>query len=180
MKFVHVEDFIHPEAGYQVNLLSKLQVQQGHEVYIVTAELEKIPEFLTSFFGRDNMQERDEKFYQLTGAKIIRVPLLGFYSGRAIFHPKIFKIVNSLNPDVAFIHGEDSLTGIQFIRKARKLNYPIVLDCHMLEMASMNRFRKGFRFFYKRLVTPHILKNNIPLIRVVDVDFVEKYLGIPL
>jgi glycosyltransferase involved in cell wall biosynthesis len=180
MRFVHVEDFIHPDAGYQVNLLARLQVKQGHEVYIVTAEMDKIPEFLTAFFGRTNMQERDQRYYQLTGAKIIRIPLLGFYSGRAIFHPKLFKAVNALQPDVVFVHGEDTVTGMQFIRKAHKLPYPIVLDCHMLEMASMNRFRDVFRFFYKRFITPRILKNKIPLIRVVDVDYVEKCLGIPL
>jgi len=180
MKFVHIEDFIHPDTGYQVNLLSRLQVKQGHEVYIVTAELKKIPAFLTDFFGKDNMQERDENFFKLTGAKIIRVPLHGFYSGRAIFYKKIFNIVNSLKPDVVLVHGEDTLTGIQFIRKAKKLNYPLVLDCHMVEMASVNKFRNVFRSLFKRFVTPYILKNDIPLIRTVDVDYVEKYYGIPL
>ena len=43
MHFVHVEDFFHPDAGYQVNLLSRLQVLQGHRVTIVTAELERMP-----------------------------------------------------------------------------------------------------------------------------------------
>ncbi|MCL2682904.1 MAG: glycosyltransferase family 4 protein [Bacteroidales bacterium] len=180
MKFVHVEDFIHPEAGYQVNLLSKLQVQQGHEVFVVTSELDKVPDSLTAFFGKDNIQERDEKFYQLTGVKIIRVPLLGFYSGRAIFHSKLFKVVNSLNPDVVFIHGNDTLTGMRFIRKAKKLSFPLVLDSHMLEMASTNRFHNAFTFFYKRWITPRILKNNMPLIRLVDSDYIEKHLGIPL
>ena len=57
MKIVHVEDFIHPEAGYQVNLLSRLQQLDGHQVTIVTAELEKIPSFLTSFFGKEDIHK---------------------------------------------------------------------------------------------------------------------------
>jgi hypothetical protein len=52
MRFVHVEDFVHPNAGYQINLLTRLQVQQGHEVIIVAGELDKMPVFLTSFFEK--------------------------------------------------------------------------------------------------------------------------------
>lgn len=181
MKIVHVEDFIHPDAGYQVNMLGRLQVQQGHQVDIVAGEMEKIPDFLTAFFGRDRIQERDERYHQETGARIHRIPLHGFYSGRAIFHAfKLFRKVRSLKPDVVFVHGEDTLTGMLFIWLARWLPYPLVLDCHMLEMASENRFREYFRSFYRRFVTPIILKRNIPLIRVVNSDFVEKCLGIPL
>lgn len=180
MKIVHCEDFIHPDTGYQLNLLSKLQVEQGHEVTIVTSELKKMPEFLTSFFGKDNIEERDRAFTERTGVKIIRVPIYTFISGRSIYPSKIFKIVDEQNPDCLFVHGEDTMLGIQFIWKASKLKYPMVLDCHMLEMASKNRFRKVFRWVYKNFVTPKIIKNNIPLIRVVDSDYVQKCLGLPL
>jgi glycosyltransferase involved in cell wall biosynthesis len=141
----------------------------------------KIPDFLTAFFGRENILQRDYRYQQETGARIHRVPLHGFYSGRAIFHIfKLFRKVRELKPDVVFVHGEDTLTGMLFIWLTRWLPYPLVLDCHMLEMASQNRFREYFRWFYRRFVTPLILKRNIPLIRVVDSDFVEKCLGIPL
>jgi glycosyltransferase involved in cell wall biosynthesis len=181
MKIVHLEDFIHPDAGYQVNLLGRLQIHQGHDVKIVTGELEKIPEELTAFFGRDNIERRDARFEEETGVKIYRVPLYGFYSGRAIYHPiKLVRKILLLKPDVLFVHGEDTLTGIIFILISRWLPFPIVLDCHMLEMASMNKYREYFRFFYKRLITPVILRHKIPLIRVVDSDFVQKCLGIPL
>jgi len=181
MKILHLEDFIHPDAGYQVNLLGRLEVLQGHQVDVVTGELDKIPDFLTVFFGRDNIEERDLRCQRETGVRIHRVPLLGFYSGRAIFRPfQLWRKVVSLKPDVLFLHGEDTLTGIIFILFSRWLPFPMVLDCHMLEMASKNKYREYFRFFYKRLITPIILKRRIPLIRVVDSDFVEKCLGIPL
>lgn len=180
MHFIHIEDFFHPDAGYQVNLLSRLQVKQGHSVTVITSELEKMPSYLTTFFGKQNIQERDEAFSSLTGVKIIRIPLLGYYSGRSIYDFKIFKIVNALNPDVLFVHGEDTLIGIQYLWKYRNLKFPLVLDCHMLEMASENRFRLVFRKFYKTFIAPIIVKNNIPLIRVVNSNYVEKCLGIPL
>ena len=180
MKIVHVEDFIHPDAGYQLNLLAPLQRAQGHEVTIVTAQLDKVPTFLTTFFGRDNMAQRDARFESETGVKILRLPLVGFYSGRAIFSPKLFKHVSALRPDVVFVHGEDTLTGMAFILLSRWLRYPLVFDCHMLEMASLNRFREYFRWFYRTFITPILMREKIPLIRVVDSDFVQKCLGIPL
>lgn len=181
MKIVHVEDFIHPDAGYQVNMLARLQVTQGHKVDIVTGELDKMPDILTHFFGRDNIKDRDALYHNSSGVMIHRIPLHGFYSGRAIFHTiKLFRKVRELKPDVVFVHGEDTLTGILFILLSKWLPYPIVLDCHMVEMASLNPYREYFRFFYRRFVTPIIIKRNIPFIRVVDSNFVEKCLGIPL
>jgi glycosyltransferase involved in cell wall biosynthesis len=181
MKIIHLEDFIHPDTGYQVNLLGRLQVRQGHTVEVVTGEIKKIPPELTAFFGRDDIEGRDARFERETGVKIHRVPLFGFYSGRAIFRPiKVIRKVLSLKPSVLFVHGEDTLTGIIFILISRWLPFPIVLDCHMLEMASMNKYREYFRSFYKTFITPIILKRKIPLIRVVDSDFVHKCLGIPL
>lgn len=181
MKIVHVEDFLHPDAGYQVNLLGRLQVLQGHSIAVVTGELAKMPEYLTGFFGRDGIPARDERFFQETGVRIYRIPLIAFCSGRAIFRPiKLLRKVLSLSPDVVFVHGEDTVTGMVFTVLSRWLPFPIVLDCHMLEMASKNRFREAFRWFYRWFIAPIILRRRIPLIRVVDSDFVEKCLGIPL
>lgn len=178
MKIVHIEDFFLPSTGYQINLLSKLQVQQGHDVTIVASELEKVPTNYTGFFGKD--QAKDRKFSEQTGVQIVRVPILGFYSGRSIYDPCIFRLVDELKPDVLFIHGEDTLIGIQYLLRYHKLRYPLVLDCHMIECASKNKFRKVFRFFFRKFIAPIIIENKVPLIRVADVDYVEKCLGIPL
>jgi glycosyltransferase involved in cell wall biosynthesis len=180
MKIVHVEEFFHPDDGYQVNLLSRLQKADGHDVTVITAELDKMPSFLISFFGKHDIPAKDRAFERETGVRIVRIPLIGFYSRRAIFHPRLFRAVSAQKPDVVFVHGDETLTGMLFILFSRWLGYPLVLDSHMLEMASMNRYREYFRSFYKRFITPIILRRNIPLIRVVDSDYVQKCLGIPL
>lgn len=180
MKIVHIEDFFHPDAGYQVNVLARLQSEQGHNVTIVTSELDRIPSFLVSFFGKDNIDEKDNDFFNRTGVKVVRVPIYKYYSGRSIYKLDIFKRVDSLNPDIVFVHGEDTLIGMQFILRYYRKKYPLFMDCHMLEMASENRFRSIFRFFYRRFITPLIIKYSIPLARVVDSDYVEKHYGIPL
>jgi len=180
MKIVHVEDFVHPDAGYQVNQLSRLQARDGHEVVIVAAELEKAPTFLTRFFGADNIPERDERFFRETGVRIVRGPVYGFYSGRALFHPRLFRIVADLEPDCVFVHSEDSLSGMFFIWLAPFLSYPLIFDSHSLEMGSVHRFKGGFRLFYRWLVAPFIVWNKIPLVRLADSNYVEECLGIPL
>ena len=53
-KIVHIEDFFHPDAGYQVNILAKYLAKANYDVYIITAEFEKIPDYLTDFFGKEN------------------------------------------------------------------------------------------------------------------------------
>ncbi|MBV8660649.1 MAG: glycosyltransferase family 4 protein [Candidatus Dependentiae bacterium] len=180
MNIVHVEDFFHPEAGYQLNMLAPLQVKQGHTVTIITAELDKIPEYLKGFFGEDQINLKDNHFEKETGVKVIRVPLLIHYSGRAIFKFSIFKKIAAIKPDILFAHGIDSATGMLFSVFSKWLSYPVISDCHMVEIASKNKFNKYFRKFFSYFIAPIIIKNNIHIIRLFDDDYVERCLGVPL
>lgn len=179
MKIVHIEDFFHPDAGYQINILPKYLGQFGYEQVIITAEMDKIPEELTSFFGREDMEARDAA-YEKNGVKIIRLPLISFVSGRAVFTSELFRTIQSEKPDVLYIHGNDTLTGIRLFKKFKKLGCAIVTDSHMLEMASKNRYNIYFRKWYKTFITPILVKNKIPVIRTQNDTYVEKCLGIPL
>ena len=180
MKFLHVEDFFHPDAGYQLNLLARLQVKEGHEVFIIASEMSNVPDYLKSFFGHQDMCHKDEVYFKNTGVKIIRCPSYFWYSGRAFLKGELFNLINDVNPEVIFLHGESTLTSIRLLLNRKKINTPYVIDSHMLEMASKNRLKNLFRIFYSFFITPIILKNNIPLIRVVDSDFVQKHFKIPL
>lgn len=180
MRIVHVEDFFHPDAGYQVNILAKYQVKFGHEVIVITSEMEKIPQDLTAFFGRDQIEQRDREYEETFGVKIIRLPLHGFFSGRAIFTRALKKTIDQCQPDVLFVHGNDTVTGMWATWNRKKLGCPLVLDSHMLEMASNNRLRNLFRGFYQMMVTPIVKKENLTVIRTQDDPYVEKCLGIPL
>lgn len=180
MKIVHIEDFFHPNAGYQINILAKYMVKQGHDITIITAEIDKIPENLTKFFGRDNIKQDDQRYMETTGVKIIRLPIKAYISGRVIFGRILDKTVQNLNPDILYVHGNDTVAGIQYILKSNKLKFPIITDSHMLEMASTNKFNKIYRMIYKRVITPKIIRNQTKVIRTQDDLYVEKCLGIPL
>ena len=142
--------------------------------------MKNVPEELTKFFGRENIEKYDKDYENLTGVKIIRVPVKKFISGRAVFSKKLYKLVDNLTPDILYVHGNDTLPGIHYISKLGRLDYALVSDSHMLEMASTNRFNKVFRMFYKKIITPKIIKYNMTVIRTQDDPYVEKCLGIPL
>lgn len=181
MKIVHIEDYFHPDAGYQINILPKYMKKAGYDVTIITSEMDKIPESLTGFFGRDKILDKDKNYTRKYGVKIIRLPLRAFVSGRAVFRFKdILRTIKNEDPDVIYVHGNDTLTGIRYLLNYKKLNHPLIMDSHMLEMASQNKFNKIFRWGYKHFITPIVKKNKIQVIRTQDDQYVEKCLGIPL
>lgn len=179
-KIVHIEDFFHPDAGYQVNIISKYFVKEGYDVTVITSELEKIPEHLKGFFGTEDIEKKDEEYTRKYGVKIIRIPLKGYISGRSVYSKEIYSVIKKENPDIVYLHGNDSLFSMQYLMRYKKMGYPVVMDSHMLEMASRNRFNKIFRKIYKAIFTPIIIKNDIIVIRTQDDDYVEKNLGVPL
>jgi len=182
MRIIHIEDFFLSDTGYQINIIPKYQVIQGHEVYIVTSNTVGMKKPALEFFGEQNIEERDMLYQKQTGVQIIRVEPLTkkIISGRIIQNIKLFKIVEDLKPDIVYIHGNDTLTGIRFLLRINKLKYPIIMDSHMLSMASKNPFHKIFRTLYKLFITPKIINNKIQIIRTQNDSYVQTELGIPL
>lgn len=180
MKIVQLEDFFHPDAGYKINILSKYFARMGHETVILTAELDRMPDYLTSFFGRDNIAARDREYSERYGVQIIRRPIWAYVSGRALFKDDLAELVNSLHPDVLYVHGNDTAAGMWILRHLKAFDCPIVMDNHMVEMASQNPLRKLYRAYYRSFITPIIIKNRILVIRAMNDDYVERCLGVPL
>jgi glycosyltransferase involved in cell wall biosynthesis len=180
MRIVHIEDFFHPDAGYQINILAKYQAREDNDVIIVTAAMDKIPERLKGFFGSDEIEARDAEYSKKYNVKIIRKPIYSYYSGRSIYKFGFFRYIISLKPDLLYVHGNDSFAGIYFTLINRMLGFPLIFDNHMLEMATKNYFNKAFRWFYRNFISTIIIKRKLMVIRVVEDDFVLRCLGIPL
>lgn len=182
MIIVHIEDVFIPDAGYQINIMPKYLATFGHEVYIVTSKTEGLDTPALRFFGGEDMSQRDKQYTKETGVQIIRVaPLIKkLISGRMIPSGEIFKATKSLNPDILYVHGNDTFTAMLFLKKRHQFNCPMVMDSHMLEMASVNKLSKLFRWYYRKRYSPIIKKHNITVIRTQDDPYVESCLGIPL
>lgn len=181
MKIVHIEGYFHANAGYQINILPKYLQKMGHKQYILTSQLDLIPDELTSFFGKKNVLETDKAYEEMNNVKIIRLPLKKYISGREIFGPELEEKIKEIDPDVVYVHGNDSYVGIQFIFKYNfRKDYLLITDSHMLDIASKNKMAKLFRMFYRLFITPMIKKNKITVIRTQNDLYVNKHLGIPL
>lgn len=180
MKIVHIEEFFHPDAGYQINIIAKYMAAFGHEVIIYSAEPKKVPSFLTDFFGRENIAEKDREYEIKYKVNIKRFPLWGYHSGRAIFSNLLYKELRKEQADVIYVHGNDSFTGMRLLLKRKQFAAPLIMDSHMLEMASKNKFSAVFKYIYRKIFTPIIKKEGITVIRTQDDQYVEKCLGIPL
>ena len=179
MKIVHIEDFFYPMAGYQINILPKYLQKIGHENIIISSEYDKTPKSLREFFDETDIDNKDNLYSKEANVKIIRMPIRRFISGRALWKfKKLVKIIEDINPDIVYVHGNDTLIGMQLIAYYRNKKRKIITDSHMLEMASKNKFNKLFRLLYKSFITPIINKNNINVIRVQDTDFIFTNYGI--
>lgn len=179
MNIVQVEDFFHPDTGYQINILSKYLQKFGHQVTIITAELEKIPDSLTSFFGKENISERDRIYEDTYGVHIHRLPVKNYISGRVIFTDELLPTIRSYAPDILFVHGCDTATAMWALWNRKKIGCPLFSDCHMDVTASTNRFAPIFRQFYRTVMTPIIKKEHCYVPALGETRYAEYYLGIP-
>ncbi len=172
MRIVHVDDNFMPTIGFQTNFLAKHAVQHGHEVIIVASDSIKYwtdSGFFPKEMERD-LPKYDEEFSQKHGARIIRVKSHRRFLNREVLTGDVFRVVRELNPDVALVHYCDALTGVRFAMKAKRLPYPFVSDCHMVEAAATqsSAARKIFHNLYRIFVTPMFRRSHIPVIAVVE------------
>lgn len=175
MRIVHIEDFFHPNAGYQINILPKYLTKLGHENIILTTDYKKSPNGLKEFFGDIEIEEQDQNFTDKNKIEIIRLPIYSFKSGRAIWKVQRFlKKLKELHPDVLYFHGNDTFIAIVYLLFFWNKTTSLIFDSHMLDMASKNKFSKLFRTFYKMFISPKINKNNIFVIRVQDSNFINE------
>ncbi len=179
MNILEIEGCFYPDAGYQINILSKYLKRFGHQVTILTGELDKAPDSQAVFFGRDNIEERDRAFEEAYGVKIVRLPLKAYISGRPILQAPLVPVVRSCRPDVLFVHGCDGAIAMEALWKRKKLGCPLFMDCHMVAEASRNRLAPLFRWFYRTFMTPIIKKEHIYVVSLGETRYAERELGVP-
>lgn len=186
MKIVNIEEDFHPLAGYQLNILAKYFSKMGHEVVIVTSEIEKMkPKFL-NFFGKNELELWDREYENKYGVSIKRMPVYGYFNRKNFYKFGIFKYIKTLieikkmKPDILFIHGNEQTISILSFLLYKFMKVPYITDDHMVAMALEGNKRKKFFAMYKKYIAPILVKNGITDIRTQNEDFVEKYLGIPL
>jgi glycosyltransferase involved in cell wall biosynthesis len=150
MKIVHIEDYFDPEAGYQINELIKNKNNLNDKYFIITST------DMTPFYK--SVDKEKDKFYELENkVKIIRLKPIFKISSRILLKG-LDKTIKKINPDVVFMHGIGDFKDIILWKK--KTKYKIYRDCHMSWVASKNKFKNLYYFFYKYFFSKKINSTN--------------------
>lgn len=177
MKIVFVDETFNPAYGYQSNPLAKFQQKQGNEIIIVTVSRDQLHPVYRAFGDKGETLEHDDEVYEnATGVKILRVKTKGYVRNRALISHDVFKTVRDQNPDVVFVHCAETLTAMRFLLHRKE--WPLMLDSHMLSMASKSKFVVVFEAFYRMFFRKIIEKNRYYVVRTQDDDYVNTHLGI--
>lgn len=150
MKIVHVEDYFDPTAGYQINELLLASKEFNDEVFLITSKD-------MSPFHKTVHKEKDNEFEKKTGVKIYRLDSVFKLSTRLVLKD-LKQTIKKINPDLVFMHGIGDFKDLQLWTK--KESYKLVRDCHMSWVASKNRLRRVYYFFYK-IFFATIINNTI-------------------
>ncbi len=181
MKILHIDETFHPNFGYHCNPLAKFQQMQGHQVIILTVEKKYIYPVYKAFGENGEELEDQDKIYQnTTGVKILRIHASGYIANRLNYKVKeLFKTVKNIDPDVVYVHCMETLTAIRILFKYCN-RYPLIMDSHMLKMASKHKFSKLFELGYRSFITPLIKRKKIPIILTQNDSYVVDHLGVPI
>lgn len=181
MRILHIDESFHTMYGYHTAPIAKEEAKKGHEVYVITVQADKLYPVFKEFGDEtppDLILKYDRDFENKYRVHIIRVPIWGYVSYRAVYSLKIYREIKRINPDVILCHNSDSLMAIRMLLKRDK--YPIVYDSHMLSMASENRLSKYYLKVYRKLITPKIIKKKSIIIRTQDDPYIIKEENVPV
>lgn len=146
MRIIHVEDYFDPTAGYQINELLMASNPLKDETIIISS-------FDLSPFHKQYNEVDDLTFENKYHVKIIRLKSILKLSSRIILKG-MWKEIDSLNPDLVFLHGIGDFKDLLLYKK--KKNYIIIRDCHMSWVASKNPLRHIYYLAYKVLFSRRI------------------------
>ena len=180
MRILHIDETFHPSFGYQCNPLAKFQQREGNEVFIIAPEAPYIYKVYHSFgeYG-ENLDKEDAYYTKDTGVQIIRVPAKGWIMERLNYDmPKLYDAIKQVKPDSIMVHCAETLTAIRVLRHLNR-EYPMIIDSHMLSMASQNKLSWLFDFAYRLLCTSIIKRQGIRIIKTQNDDYVTTHLGVP-
>jgi len=150
MKIIHVEDYFDPEAGYQINELLYVSKDFNDEVFLITST------DMSPFYKKVNIK-KDKEFEKRTGVKIYRLePVFKIFN--RLLLKKLRKTIKEIDPDLVFMHGIGDFKDLQLWR--RRTKYKIIRDCHMSWVASKNKFKNLYYFFYKYFFASVINRTN--------------------
>lgn len=177
MKVLHIEDWFHPEMGYQINYFAKYH-SPDIKLYIITSNSLNI---WGNPFTEKELAGADKKFETENKVKIIRLKTYLIRNGKQnIWLRNIYKTIKQINPDIIFLHTIETFTALRIILNKKFLkNYKIITDTHILYNQIKNNIKFNFAYWLiKHTVVKKINKYQIPVFFTAEENkkiLIEKY-----
>ncbi|MBN2662968.1 MAG: glycosyltransferase family 4 protein [Bacteroidales bacterium] len=177
IRILHIEERFHPLMGYQVNFFAKYH-SQNIDFHILSSKSLSI--WNTNL---DEIKKEDSVFENKYNIKIHRVDaILDRPNKRNILLKGVKKQIDSIKPDIVFLHAVESFTALMFFLRFRNYkNIKIVTDTHTLYNQFKSTISSKFNMFlFKKVVVKKINKNKIISFGTVpeNVEILKKSYGI--
>jgi glycosyltransferase involved in cell wall biosynthesis len=184
MRIIHVcSYYTEPLArGYQVYELAREQVSSGHEVHILTSNLEiALKEYQEVANKVNNPQSLDLK-EQLseTGAIIHRLPRLFSIFGRNWWSGYKRALIK-LKPDIIIAHNILEFQSIRLIYYKDKITCPVIFDDHTTQnIVRTDFFGKLFYCLFRTFYAKRIYKMALKIVGISEscIKVLEKHFGL--
>tara|TARA_B100000886_G_C20423330_1_gene492639 strand:+ start:1164 stop:2324 length:1161 start_codon:yes stop_codon:yes gene_type:complete len=160
-RIVHVVDYLMPTLGYQEFLLPKWNAKFDHEVSIVTSDrYYPIPNYDDTWGKTLGSRICGSGQEELEKVKIIRLPVLFEFKARPLIK-NLIETIQSLDPDLVFIHGTGSFSIYQCSLAFRNSKTKVFADNHMIKEVVQEGFLQSIyyvlhKFLIKNLISKYV------------------------
>ncbi len=181
MKIVHVTQFFQPVIGYQETFLAKHQIEQGHDVTVVTSDRFILYPNYDSIYKPllgDRVQGAVRRLEE--GIDTWRLPTYEFQNHP--YCPSLAKALEELAPDVVHLHNIAHFMALSVVRhKAKGADYRLVIDEHDTAQVMNPSFaHKMYRKFFRAAVANRVSSHAHAVVGVTTDSCVvsEKIFGV--
>lgn len=131
MKILHIVAYFNEIWKYQENYLAEIQSSNGHDVLVVTSNLNfPYPNYQTTALNIIGPRKKALKSFTINGFRVQYLKAKFEFSGR-VWLNGLTETIKSFKPDLIVCHGVTQPATIKICR-LKWLNCPIIADEHML------------------------------------------------
>lgn len=162
-RIVHVEDYFHPEMGYQLNFTAKYK--GDIDMHIISSSSLKLWS-QDSLLTEETIAKKDREFEQKYGIHIHRLPTMyAKKNGYNLLMKGLVKKIYELKPDVLFVHAMESFTAFSLLMKAKLYrDFLVCSDTHTLYNQRQDNFVEKIYFpLFKLFAIRKLKKYNSPV-----------------
>ncbi|MBA7640570.1 D-inositol-3-phosphate glycosyltransferase [subsurface metagenome] len=147
MRIIHIQDYFHPQLGYQEAFLPREQAKLGHDVYVVTSDRYKPLVYNGSSRLLGGRRIVGKGFFTEEGIKVWRLKTL-FEIPYGIWVRGLEKKIQELKPDIVITHGIVNFLALRIAWLKRKHdNFKLIYDDHGTFDNSSSRLRILYSLF---------------------------------